>query len=89
MAIKNRVILAVCRFCHATTKMRIVIAGAGAHRSGQGPARMLETSGWSLTRVAERAGFGDISGLHRAFQKKLGVTPGDYRDRFGPAQSVL
>ena len=47
---------------------------------------LLETSDWSLTRVAERAGFGDISGLHRAFQKKLGVTPGEYRDRFGPAR---
>jgi transcriptional regulator GlxA family with amidase domain len=47
---------------------------------------LLETSDWSLTRVAERAGFGDISGLHRAFQKRLGVTPGDYRDRFGPAR---
>ncbi|MDB5484083.1 MAG: transcriptional regulator, AraC family [Caulobacteraceae bacterium] len=46
---------------------------------------LLETSDWSLARVAERAGFGDTSGLHRAFRKKLGVTPGDYRDRFGPA----
>jgi transcriptional regulator GlxA family with amidase domain len=45
---------------------------------------LLESSDWSLARVADRAGFGDISGLHRAFQKRLGVTPGEYRERFGP-----
>ena len=44
---------------------------------------LLETSDWPLARVAERAGFGSLDGLHRAFQKRLGVTPGDYRQRFG------
>jgi transcriptional regulator GlxA family with amidase domain len=44
---------------------------------------LLETSDWTLARVAERAGFGSLDGLHRAFQKRLGITPGDYRDRFG------
>ena len=47
---------------------------------------LLESSDWTLDRVAERAGFGDISGLHRAFQKRLGVTPGEYRARFGPSR---
>ncbi len=50
---------------------------------------LLESSDWTLDRVAERAGFGNVSGLHRAFQKRLGVTPGEYRDRFGPSQSGL
>lgn len=44
---------------------------------------LLESSDWTLPRVAERAGFGSLDGLHRAFQKRLGVTPGEYRQRFG------
>jgi len=44
---------------------------------------LLETSDWPLARVAERAGFGSLDGLHRAFQKRLGTTPGEYRQRFG------
>jgi transcriptional regulator GlxA family with amidase domain len=44
---------------------------------------LLETSDWPLARVAERAGFGGVEGLHRAFNKRVGVTPGDYRQRFG------
>lgn len=44
---------------------------------------LLETSDWPLARVAERAGFGSLDGLHRAFQKRLGATPGEYRQRFG------
>jgi transcriptional regulator GlxA family with amidase domain len=44
---------------------------------------LLETSSWSLDRVAERAGFGSVDSLHRAFQKRLNTTPGEYRERFG------
>lgn len=44
---------------------------------------LLETSDWPLARVAERAGFGSLAGLHRAFQKRVGATPGEYRQRFG------
>jgi transcriptional regulator GlxA family with amidase domain len=44
---------------------------------------LLETSDWSLARVAERSGFGSLDALHRAFQKRLGATPKDYRQRFG------
>jgi transcriptional regulator GlxA family with amidase domain len=51
---------------------------------------LLETSDWSLGRVADRAGFGSLDGLHRTFQKRLGITPGDYRERFGfrPARTA-
>ena len=49
---------------------------------------LLESSDWTLDRVADRAGFGDISGLHRAFQRRLGVTPGEYRQRFSPSWRV-
>lgn len=44
---------------------------------------LLETADWPLARIAERSGFGSLAALHRAFQKRLGTTPGDYRDRFG------
>jgi len=44
---------------------------------------LLEVSDWPLARVAERAGFGGLSGLHRGFQRRLGVTPNEYRARFG------
>jgi transcriptional regulator GlxA family with amidase domain len=43
----------------------------------------LEASDWTLARVAERSGFANLHGLHRAFQKRMGVTPADYRKRFG------
>ncbi|HEV7277508.1 MAG TPA: helix-turn-helix domain-containing protein [Devosiaceae bacterium] len=43
---------------------------------------LLETSDWPIERVAERAGFGSADGLQRAFQKHLGITPREYRERF-------
>lgn len=46
---------------------------------------LLESSDWTLARVAERAGFGSPHNLHRAFQARLGVTPAEYRERFGSA----
>lgn len=51
---------------------------------------LLETSDWPLARVAERSGFGSLDGLYRAFQKRMRVTPGEYRERFGrvPLQSA-
>ncbi|CAN5313729.1 helix-turn-helix domain-containing protein [soil metagenome] len=44
---------------------------------------LLETSDWSIGRVAERSGFGSVHGLHRAFLRRVKATPGDYRARFG------
>ncbi|UTP38041.1 helix-turn-helix domain-containing protein [Phenylobacterium sp. LH3H17] len=46
---------------------------------------LLETSDWPLARVAERAGFGSLDALHRAFLRRLNATPGEYRQRFGAA----
>lgn len=46
---------------------------------------LLETSDWPLARLAERAGFGSVEALHRAFNKRVGATPGEYRQRFGQA----
>jgi len=44
--------------------------------------RMLEDTPTPLKRVAARAGFHDPNSLRRAFVRRLGVTPGDYRNRF-------
>jgi transcriptional regulator GlxA family with amidase domain len=45
---------------------------------------LLETSDWPLKRVGERAGFGSTDAMQRSFQKKLGITPNEYRARFAP-----
>jgi transcriptional regulator GlxA family with amidase domain len=61
---------------------------------GQGPARFvesirleaarsaLEKGGRSLSEIARLCGFRDAQTLRRAFRKHLGVSPGDYRERF-------
>ena len=46
---------------------------------------LLEQSEWPLARIAEQAGFGSLDALHRAFRKRVGATPADYRARFGRA----
>jgi len=43
----------------------------------------LETTDWPLKRVAQRAGFGSVDTLERAFARHFGVTPGEMRQRFG------
>lgn len=47
---------------------------------------LLETSGLSLDQIAAAAGFQSMDVLFALFQRKLGITPGDYRARFGPAR---
>ncbi|OJY78513.1 MULTISPECIES: helix-turn-helix domain-containing protein, partial [unclassified Rhizobium] len=44
---------------------------------------LLETSDWSLARIAARVGFGRLHALRRVFQKRLRIALGLYRDRFG------
>ena len=45
---------------------------------------LLESSAWPLARVAQRAGFASVDALQRAFVKRVRITPGQYRERFGP-----
>jgi transcriptional regulator GlxA family with amidase domain len=45
--------------------------------------RRLESGEARLKDVARQCGFGDEQALRRAFQRKLGVRPSDYRERFG------
>lgn len=61
---------------------------------GQGPARLvesvrleaardaLEQSDRSLSEIAQLCGFRDAQTLRRVFRKHLGVSPGEYRQRF-------
>lgn len=49
--------------------------------------RMLEETSNPLKRVAARSGFHDQNSLRRAFVRRLGVTPGDYRSRFHPQEA--
>ncbi|AGW89145.1 MULTISPECIES: GlxA family transcriptional regulator [Cupriavidus] len=47
--------------------------------------RLLEGSRHPLKRVAALTGFGDTNNLRRAFLRRLGVPPADYRRRFRSA----
>jgi transcriptional regulator GlxA family with amidase domain len=42
----------------------------------------LETGGLPIEAVARRSGFGTVETMRRAFRRRLGVSPGSYRERF-------
>ena len=44
--------------------------------------RLLEDSDIPLQRVASRCGFGGSDTMRRAFVRRIGTGPADYRDRF-------
>src|SRR5258707_7606323 len=48
-------------------------------------ARALAESRRPLKRIALDCGFGSEQNLRRAFMRRFGVLPLDYRDRFAPA----
>ncbi len=47
--------------------------------------RLLETTEHTVERVAGASGFRTVETMHRAFLRRLGVTPGDYRRHFTAA----
>lgn len=47
--------------------------------------RLLETTGRSIEGVASAAGFANPEALRRAFGRRVGLSPREYRARFGPA----
>ncbi|WP_330114244.1 GlxA family transcriptional regulator [Pseudomonas sp. JS3066] len=44
--------------------------------------RLAEESDAPLKRLADEVGYANVDGFRRAFQRRLGVTPSDYRARF-------
>lgn len=48
--------------------------------------RLLESAPDGIQTVARRAGFGDDERMRRAFVKAFGISPQDYRRRFGHSQ---
>jgi transcriptional regulator GlxA family with amidase domain len=46
---------------------------------------LLETSHAAVDDIASRCGFGTVETMRRSFRRRLGVSPGHYRDRFRPA----
>src|SRR5262245_36310741 len=46
--------------------------------------RLLEEGRSSVTEVAQRIGYGDVVGFRRLFVRYTGLTPADYRARYGP-----
>jgi transcriptional regulator GlxA family with amidase domain len=50
--------------------------------------RLLETTGLSVDEVAATAGFGTPETLRRAFARRVGASPTEYRDRFRAFQSA-
>jgi transcriptional regulator GlxA family with amidase domain len=46
---------------------------------------LLETSNAAVDHIAVRCGFGTVETMRRSFRRRLGVSPGHYRDRFRPA----
>ncbi|MEM8903662.1 MAG: helix-turn-helix domain-containing protein [Actinomycetota bacterium] len=51
--------------------------------------QLLETAEISLHHVADRCGFGTTETLRRAFHRCLGISPTDYRARFGPRTGAI
>ena len=47
--------------------------------------RLLEAGSQPIETVARESGFGTVETLRRAFGRRLGVSPGQYRDRFQAA----
>jgi transcriptional regulator GlxA family with amidase domain len=47
--------------------------------------QLLETTASETASIASACGFGTVETLRRAFRRRLGVSPGEYRDRFRAA----
>jgi transcriptional regulator GlxA family with amidase domain len=49
--------------------------------------RLLETTSLPVESVSTAAGFGTVETLRRAFGRRVGASPSEYRDRFRPARA--
>jgi transcriptional regulator GlxA family with amidase domain len=48
----------------------------------------LESGGEPIELIARRTGFGTVETMRRAFRRRLGVSPGDYRNRFNAKEAA-
>jgi transcriptional regulator GlxA family with amidase domain len=49
--------------------------------------RLLETTDYAVDEVARTAGFGTAETIRRAFARRVGASPSEYRDRFRPSRA--
>ena len=49
--------------------------------------RLLETTSLPVEDIARAAGFGTVETQRRAFARRVGASPREYRDRFRPARA--
>jgi len=55
----------------------------GFMRRGWRARRLLETTTISFDEISYRVGYTDASSFRRLFARTIGVSPGEYRRRFG------
>jgi transcriptional regulator GlxA family with amidase domain len=72
---------------HLTRRFRAELGASPAAYVGrvrlEEARRRLESGAASLKDVARQCGLGDEQNLRRAFRRRMGVAPSDYRERFG------
>ena len=49
--------------------------------------RLLETTSLPAPDIARTAGFGTTETMRRAFARRVGVNPSEYRERFRPSRA--
>jgi len=54
----------------------------------EGARRLLEATGRSVAEIAVACGFGSAETMHRAFQRSVRITPGQYRRHFRGAPAL-
>lgn len=67
---------------HCQTELGVTPARLLLHLRLERACQLLESGQTSLKRVAQHSGFGNEYNLRQAFSRALGVTPGEYRQRF-------
>jgi transcriptional regulator GlxA family with amidase domain len=60
-------------------------AGYVAAQRVEGARRLLEATEQSVAEIALACGFGSAETMHRAFQRSVRITPGQYRRHFRAA----
>lgn len=81
-ALADRAGMSLRTFCRRYREATGRTPGEGVEAIRIESARRQLEDGMSVTRTASRCGFGSTETMRRAFLRRLGVSPGAYRDRF-------